>query len=66
MPDIEELTIHKLEELLEYLELAPIDLSSVIYHDKLFELAESVVINDLVAELEAKADEEKLKDYDEI
>lgn len=63
--NIEELTHNKIEELLEYLDAGHKGLVELIYHDKLYDLAQSIVIDNLAAEAEARADEEKLKDYDE-
>jgi len=59
MPDINILTQDRLEELQEYLDEAPVDLTTVILHDALYELAYQSVIDDLTSEAEARREEER-------
>ena len=58
-----ELIQHKVEEVLQYLSEAPIDLSTCIYHDNLYDLCATDVFNALTDLAEQRADEYKLKDY---
>ena len=59
--DIEEVTNDRLEELLEYIQEAPVDISNAILHDELYELAYQSVMNDLIAEAEDREEERKLE-----
>jgi len=59
--DIDELAQERVVETLEYLDNAPMDITSAIYHDILYSLAYNSVIDDLIAEAESKREEEKLR-----
>ena len=61
MPDIENLTELKLEELEEFLDNAPFNISAALCRDTLYDLAYSSVIDDLASEAEAREDEAKLE-----
>ena len=52
----------RLEELLEYLDGAPVKLDSAIFHDELYELAYASVMDDLVAA--ARRDEGAEEEWD--
>ena len=63
--DLEHQTQLRYDEIIEYLAEAPVDLSTAIYYDTLWDLSYDDVINEVISEAEARANEEKLKDYDE-
>ena len=63
--DIEQMTQDRYEDLVEYLQEAPIDISSVMYHDELYDLAYKSVMADLTAESEARYEESRLGSYDD-
>jgi len=62
MPDMKTLVEGRLEELLEYLDGAPVKLDSAIFHDELYELAYASVMDDLVAA--ARRDEGAEEEWD--
>ena len=64
MPDMGTLAEGRLEELLEYLDGAPVKLDSAIFHDELYELAYASVMDDLVAAAEARRDEGVEEEWD--
>ena len=59
MEDIQTLTQELNDELLEYLEDAPIKLDDVIYRDVLWDKCYTEVLSRLSADAEAKDDEER-------
>jgi len=65
MIDIEYQATQLVEEVLEFLEDSPVKLTELLYHDTLYERCYQEIIDRLADECEARADEEKLKDYNE-
>jgi len=55
----------RLQEITDYLDEAPYNLSTVIFHDALYELSYQSVMDDLADASEARAEEERYGDYDE-
>lgn len=62
MIDLQEATGVLYEELIAYLQDAPINITTEIHYDTLWELCYDEVINRLADAAEAAAEEKKLKD----
>ena len=65
MIDLQEATQQRYDELIEYLQEAPIDVSSEMYFDNLWGLCHAAVIDELTSEAEARRDELKEESYNE-
>lgn len=61
--DIEQETQDRVEEILEFLDDAPITITDAIMHDVLYTLAYNSIMDDHTAEAEARRDEEKLEEF---
>jgi len=60
---IDDVVQDKLEDLLEYLQDAPVNIHSAILHDELYDIVYKSVISDMAAMKEDKDDEDRLDAY---
>ena len=64
MHDIQIATQDLVEQVLEFLDDAPIKMGQAICHDELYDLCYNQIINDLVAEEENRREEEEYEQSD--
>lgn len=64
MHDIQIATQDLVEQVLEFLDDAPIKIGQAICHDELYDLCYNQIINDLVAEEENRREEEEYEQSD--
>lgn len=65
MIDIEEATNNLVEEMLEWIDTCPIDLTDWMPHDVLYDTCYQHIIDTLAAKAEDERDEAKYEGYDE-